>query len=66
MTPADWETVFKTRYKVLDDEFKREIVMLAGEIQEMVGSGADPRDEEPQAFAQTILVLLHENQNESQ
>ena len=52
MTPADWETVFKTRYMDLDEEFK----------QEMIRSGAKPDEEEPQAFAQTILVLLNEKQ----
>lgn len=62
MTPADWETVFKNRYLDLDEEFKEEIVMLAGELEEMIRNGAKPDEEEPRVFAQTILVLLHEKQ----
>lgn len=62
MTGKDWEKEFTTSHKDLDPEFKQEIVMLAGELQDAVKGGLDPNGEEAGAYVTTIAILLTEKQ----
>ena len=61
MSAADWETRFSKSHLDLKDEYKQEVLLLAGELQDSINEGLDPNGEEAGAYAQVISILLNEN-----
>jgi len=63
MGPEDWERKFQTEYMHVDQEYKGEVVLLAGELQDSIKAGADKQGEESGAYAESILLLLKETKD---
>jgi len=58
--PDEWEARFQTQYQDVDPEIRSEVVQLAGELEDFIAKGLDPKGEEAQTFGETILTLLDE------
>ncbi len=60
MTPKDWTVRFDEFPSEVSAEYKQEIVLLAGELEQLLKDNPDPNGIEAQVFGDAILTLLAE------
>ncbi len=64
MGPADWTAAFQSSFQGVNADYKAEIVLLAGELQDEIAEGLDPASEDAKAYVEVIETLLSEEPEE--